>query len=88
MVYGSNTTQALTHSLAGFAHANKGPEWFVVVPILHQSSGIWDLNGQQQKHLRHMTKIMDSLINAAAEALDTNRDSSDRSDTERDLIKK
>ena len=32
---------------------------------------------------------MDSLINAAAEALeafDTNRDSSDRSDTERDLI--
>ena len=38
------------------------------------------------KHLRHMTKIMDSLINAEAEALDTNRDSPDRSDTERDLI--
>ena len=51
---------------------------------------IWDFNGinQQQKHLRHMTKIMDSLINAAGEALDTNRDSSDRSDTERDLMKK
>ena len=43
---------------------------------------------QQQKHLRHMTKIMDSLINAEVEALDTNRDSSDRSDTDTDRIKK
>ena len=34
-----------------------------------------------------MTKIMDSPIKAAVEVLDTNRDSSDRSDTEWDLIK-
>ena len=27
------------------------------------------------KHLTHMTKIMDSLIDAAAEGWDTNRDS-------------
>ena len=43
-----------THLMAGFAQANQGLEYLVVVTILHYSSSIWDLNDiiQQQKSPR------------------------------------